>query len=402
MKKILITSLSNISIDSRVLKQVKTLLNNNFFVITAGFGKLNLNSKNHIHIEIENKHKLKFLFFSLNRFYKLSESLISLLNLNNIREFINPFILDIKNKLRSIDFDLIISNDLLTLPAIIYLFKLKNNQKPIILDLHEYFPEEFPENKEWKFFFKNFYIYLLKKYNKELKEIKLITVNESIAKLYKDNFNLNNIEIIINVPYYHNISPKINSTDKIKLVHVGGATISRKLENMILAFNHLEKDLRSNFELDFYLTANDEASTKYIEYLKELANKIENVNIKFLNPIPNNELVSKLSDYDIGLSYMYPSNINNLYCLPNKLFEYIQARLSILSSPNPEMAKIVKENDIGLVMEDYSPQSLAKSLKLFNKENIIKFKQNADKTAKSLNYENEAKKLINIINQLLK
>jgi hypothetical protein len=401
MKKILITSLSNISIDSRVLRQVKTLLNNNFFVITAGFGKLNLNSQNHVHIQIENKHKLKLFFISLNRFYKFSESLISLLNLHNIRELVNPFILDIKNKLKSIDFDLIISNDLLTLPAIIYLSKINNN-KPVILDLHEYFPEEFPDNIKWRIFVKNFYIYLLKKYNEELKKMKLITVNESIAKLYKNNFNLNNFEIITNSPYYHDISPKIDSTNKIKLVHIGGATKSRKLENMILAFNYLEKDLRSNFELDFYLIANDEDSKKYIKYLKELSNKIENIDIKFLNPIPNNELISNLSAYDIGLSYIYPSNVNYLYCLPNKLFEYIQARLSILSSPNPEMAKIVKEYDIGLVTENYSPESLAKSLKLFNKENITKFKENTDKAAKILNYNNEAKKLINIVDQLIK
>jgi hypothetical protein len=377
MRKILITSLSNIPIDSRVLRQLETLLNNNFFVITAGFGKLNLNSENHVHIEIENKHKLKFFFISLDILYKLSEYLISSLNLHNIRKFINPFILDIKNKLKSVDFDLIISNDLLTLPAIIYLSKINNNRS-VILDLHEYFPEEFTDNIKWRIFLKNFYIYLLKKYNEELKKIKLITVNESIAKLYKNNFNLNNFEIIKNTPYYHDISPKTDSTNKIKLVHIGGATKSRKLENMILAFNYLEKDLRSNFELDFYLIANSEDSKKYIKYLKELSSKIENVDIKFLNPIPNNELISNLSAYDIGLSYIYPSNVNYLYCLPNKLFEYIQARLSILSSPNPEMAKIV------------------------NKENITKFKENTDKAAKILNYNNEAKKLINIVNQLIK
>lgn len=264
MKKILITSLSDISSDSRVLKQVKTLLNNNFFVITAGFGNLNLNSENHIHIEIENKHKLKFLFFPLNRFYKLSESLISLLNLNNIREFINPFILDLKNKLRSIDFDLIISNDLLTLPAIIYLSKLKNNQKPIILDLHEYFPEEFTENIKWIILRKNFYIYLLKKYNKELKKMKLITVNENIARLYKENFEINNFNIIRNIPYYHEIVPKLRNDNLIKLVHVGGAIPSRKIENMILAFKYIENNY--NYILDFYLIANNRSSINYLEY----------------------------------------------------------------------------------------------------------------------------------------
>lgn len=401
MKKILITSLSNISIDSRVLKQVKALLNNNFFVITAGFGNLNLNSDNHLHLQIQHKHKLKFLFFSLNRFYKLTHYLLSLLKLNNITELIDPFNIDIKKKLKSIDFDLIISNDLLTLPTIIYLSNIKNNKKTIILDLHEYFPDEFSDNIKWKILKQSFYIYLLKKYHKELNNMKLITLNESIAKLYKNNFNLNNFEIIINSPYYHDLLPKINDSNKIKLVHVGGALRSRKLENIILAFNYLDKNLRPNFELDFYLISNIEDSSKYIKYLKELANKIENINIQFLNPIPNDELILKLNNYDIGLSYMYPSNTNNLYSLPNKLFEYIQSRLAILTSPNPEKSKLVKEYELGIITQDYSPQSLANSLKLFNKQNIIKFKENSNKVAKIFNYNNESKKLINIINNLL-
>lgn len=399
MKKILITSLSDISKDSRVLKQVKTLLNNNYFVITAAFQNLNLNSTNHIHIQLTNKHKLKFIFLSLNRFYKLTEDLISILNLNTLKEIINPYILDIKNKLKSIDFDLIISNDLLTLPAIIH---LSNNKKPIILDLHEYFPEEYTDNKNWVLFYKNFYLHLLKKYQNKLNQINLITVNESIAKLYRENFNLNKFNIIRNIPYYHNLSPRVIEDNLIKLVHVGGASKSRKLENMILAFKYIKSDL--NFLVDFYLVANDKDSQDYLEYLKNLAqNEINNPNIKinFLKPINQDDLINKLNEYDIGLSYIYPSNINYLYCLPNKLFEYIQARLAILASPNPEIAKIVNEHNLGLVCKNYEPEELAKFLELFNKQNIMLFKQNSDKASKLLNFENESKTLLNLINSLL-
>ncbi len=399
MKKIVITSLSDISKDSRVLKQVKTLLNNNYFVITAAFGNLNLNSSNHIHMPITNKHKLKFLFLSLNRFYKLTEDLVSILNLNTLKETINPYILDIKNKLKSVDFDLIISNDLLTLPAIIY---LSNNKKPIILDLHEYFPEEYTDNKTWVVLYKNFYLHLLKKYKNKLNQISLITVNESIAKLYQDNFNLNNFIIIRNIPYYHDLSPKTKKEDLTKLVHVGGASKSRKLENMIIAFKHIKSNF--NFLLDFYLVANDKDSKDYLQYLKKLAqNEINNPNIKinFLEPIKQSDLINILNEYDIGLSYMYPSNINNLYCLPNKLFEYIQARLAILASPNPEMAKLVKEYNLGFVSENYQPEELAKSLELFNNQNIMLFKENSNKVSKLLNFENESQIFLNLVNSLL-
>jgi len=56
---------------------------------------------------------------------------------------------------------------------------------------------------------------------------------------------------------------------------------------------------------------------------------------------------------------------------------------------------------VGLISQDYTPESLAKTLELFNKENIKKFKENSNKAAKIFNSENESKKLLNIINSIL-
>jgi len=391
MRKILLISLSNISSDSRVLRQITALLNNNFFVITAGFGNLTLNHPNHIHIEILPKDKLKFL----------GVSLLSILNLNSIKPMINFLTKEFINKLKLINFDLIISNDLHNLPVVIYLSQINNN-KPIILDIHEYFIDEYSNKTNYLPIRKIFYSNLIKKYKKELNQIKLITVNESIAKLYQNDFNLNNFEIILNCPYYYDIPSKLFTNNPIKMVHIGIAIKTRKLENLILLFNHIDVNLRSNFELDFYLIADNRTRRDYLKYLKKIANKIENIKINFFDPIPPNEVVPKLSQYDIGLSYVYPSNLSYLYSLPNKLFQYIQARLAILSSPNPEMAKIVSKYNLGFISQDYTPLSLANTLLLFNKENINKFKENSNKTARIFNYDNEASKFINLINKSLK
>jgi hypothetical protein len=391
MRKILLISLSNISSDSRVLRQITALLNNNFFVITAGFGNLTLNHPNHIHIEISPKDKLKFL----------GVSLLSILNLNSIKPLINFLTKEFINKLKLINFDLIISNDLHNLPVVIYLSQINNN-KPIILDIHEYFIDEYSNKTNYLPIRKIFYSNLIKKYKKELNQIKLITVNESIAKLYQNDFNLNNFEIILNCPYYYDIPSKLFTNNPIKMVNIGIAIKTRKLENLILLFNHIDVNLRSNFELDFYLIADNRTRRDYLKYLKKIANKIENIKINFFDPIPPNEVVPKLSQYDIGLSYVYPSNLSYLYSLPNKLFQYIQARLAILSSPNPEMAKIVSKYNLGFISQDYTPLSLANTLLLFNKENINKFKENSNKAARIFNYDNEASKFINLINKSLK
>jgi hypothetical protein len=119
--------------------------------------------------------------------------------------------------------------------------------------------------------------------------------------------------------------------------------------------------------------------------------------VNFYQPLPHNQLIKFISTYDLGVYTLYPSNINNNYALPNKIFEYIQARLGIVITPNPDMAYLVKEYNIGLVSEDFSPISLAKTLDKLNTELINKFKINSDIAAKILNYNNEEKILLSII-----
>jgi len=127
MKKILVISPSEILTDQRVIRQIKTLLNNNYYVISAGFGNLAPLNQNHKHIQVINKHSFKLLFISLNRVYNfLEENILPMLNLSFLSEEINPFILDFKNKLKDIVFNFIISNELLTLLVSIYLAN-KNN-----------------------------------------------------------------------------------------------------------------------------------------------------------------------------------------------------------------------------------------------------------------------------------
>ena len=53
------------------------------------------------------------------------------------------------------------------------------------------------------------------------------------------------------------------------------------------------------------------------------------------------EIVDTIAEYDIGLFILSPINFNYYHALPNKLFEFIQARLAIAVSPSPEMARIV-------------------------------------------------------------
>ena len=96
-----------------------------------------------------------------------------------------------------------------------------------------------------------------------------------------------------------------------------------------------------------------------------------------------------------------PINFNYENTLPNKLFDFIQARLGIAIGPTPEMAEIAHRFHVGVVSEDFTPESLAKKLNALTKTDIETFKKNAAIAAKELNAEINAVKINDLISKVL-
>ena len=181
--------------------------------------------------------------------------------------------------------------------------------------------------------------------------------------------------------------------DEIKLIYHGMASPERGIEVMIEAMDYVD----SRFHLDLMLVANYQQ--EYFIKLQEMAKQRENVRI--IPPVPFEEIIPFTSQYDIGFYILKPANFNHLYALPNKIFEFIQARLMVAIGPSPEMARLVKQYNLGIIAKDFSPQEMAKSLNTLTKEQILQYKENANKTAKILNAEKEGEKLLKILEEVL-
>ena len=123
--------------------------------------------------------------------------------------------------------------------------------------------------------------------------------------------------------------------------------------------------------------------------------------IRITPPVKSSEVVAAIRNYDIGIFLLPPVNFNYENTLPNKLFDFIQARLGIAIGPTPEMAEIVRHYNIGVVADDFTAESLAKTLNQLTKADIENFKRNATKAAKELNAEANAVKLNKMISEIL-
>ena len=283
-------------------------------------------------------------------------------------------------------FDLIVANDILALPLAASLRK----EARILFDAHEYAPLEFEENWKWRFFFQRYNDYLCRRYL-PLADAGT-TVCEGIAEEYRRVFGVR-MAVVHNAPPYQDLQPSPAAPDEtIHLVHHGGAIPSRQLETMIEAMRHLD----GRFELDFMLVP---SVPRYLDHLKSLASSDRR--IRFLPPVGMHDLPRFLNRYDVGIYLLPPNNFNNRFSLPNKFFEFIQARLAVAIGPSPEMSKLVRQYDCGIVADDFSPRALAARIGTLDRRQIAQLKLRSHAAARALCFESEATNLHAVLDKLV-
>ena len=94
---------------------------------------------------------------------------------------------------------------------------------------------------------------------------------------------------------------------------------------------------------------------------------------------------------DIGVSLDKDASPNHHFSLPNKVFEYIKAGTPLLSTDLPERKRIIEHYDVGVIVHDLSPETVAEKLKMMAQDEIARrqWKENCRKAATELCWENE-------------
>jgi len=286
-------------------------------------------------------------------------------------------------------FDLLLSNDLDTLPANFLVSKLKN--KPLVYDSHEFFTEV-PELVH-RPLVKKFWEWLERKMVPKLKHA--YTVCDSIAQIYTEKYGVP-FRVVRNVPVEKSSvqKGKINSGKSEKIIlYQGAVNIGRGLKQAIMAMKFV-----SNAQL---VIAGDGDIRQELEQLtesRELKNKVQ-----FLGRLSIEDLEKLTPQAHLGLSIEEDLGLNYRYALPNKLFDYIQAKVPVLVTNLPEMAAIVEKYAIGNVTLSLEPKHLAKVfLEMLTDENSRKtWEINLKKAAAELTWENEKKVLTEIFQPFL-
>lgn len=380
MKKILILAYSDLNHDARVARQIN-FLSEKYQLTIACF-----DSPKDWNYEVFPIKRIKPSLFQ--------KAIGSVFLLTGLFEAAYKVIYDfpiLRKQLENRTFDLIIANDIESLPLA---FKIKKTEK-ILFDAHEFAPRHFEDKLVWRIFFQRFNKYLCKKYLPLVDQ--MITVGSGLAREYAAHYPVKPM-VVTNANYYTNLTPGPVNEKKIRLIHHGAANPSRQLEIMIEMMKYLD----DRFTLDLMLLTPSIANKKTRSYLDSLKKLIKgNPRITMVPAVKSAEVVNFIHAYDMGIFLLPPINFNYANTLPNKLFDFIQARLAIGIGPTPEMASLVNTHQVGVVADDFTPQSLARKINSLTTAEISFFKNQADKAARELSAEKNKVILNDLVSNLI-
>lgn len=269
-------------------------------------------------------------------------------------------------------FDVILANDLNTLPLALEL----EPRLGVHADLHEFAPREKEDNVKWRLFIAPFMRWLCSRYLPLAASV--TTVSQGIADEYTKDYGMP-VKVVTNAAPYTagTVRP---AGERIRLIHSAAGQRYRKLENFVEAM----KDAPAWLTLDMIVMPNE---PDYVAELKALAADVPA--ITFRDPVPYRDLVRTLSEYDVSIVFLPPTNFNLKNALPNKFFEAVQARIALIVGPSPAMVGLVKEHGLGAITKDFSAQSLRETLFALTPESIDRWKQSADAAARPLSAESQ-------------
>jgi len=222
----------------------------------------------------------------------------------------------------------------------------------------------------------------------------IITVNPFIARELQERYGLKkSVHVVLNCPEtVPDLTSKRRSksrSNRTTILYHGGLSPDRGLENLVRASSSFRKGI------ELILRGDGELESR----LKELAAGTPNV--LFEKSLPMNAVVKAASRADIGVIAYLPTTLNYFYCSPNKLFEYIQAGLALVTSDLPFLRQVVLGNDLGEVFDPKDPGDIAKKINIVSqRDNLSRFRSNVRRIADQYTWENEKQQLYASYDQL--
>lgn len=237
--------------------------------------------------------------------------------------------------------EIIHAHDTLVLPIAVFISITLRSK--VIYDAHELESDKAGSSR-----FQQKMIFLLEKISWRWVRA-LITVSDAIGDWYFAKFGSPRAVIVLNSPML--TSPKgnqqqnstvrkdINATkDDIICLYLGAFETGRGIERLIEAFSS------TNVSAKLVLLGDGSLRPQIQQSISGIGN------VHALPPVKHDELVEYISDANYGFSLIQNVSLSDYLCLPNKMFEYLNAGITVICSDFPEMRRVTLDNNFGFVI----------------------------------------------------
>jgi glycosyltransferase involved in cell wall biosynthesis len=189
------------------------------------------------------------------------------------------------------------------------------------------------------------------------------------------------------------------------LLRPTGGRVTVLYHGFIADTRGLEEAIRSapRWNPEFHLVIRGGSDEPYLAGLRSLAEQVgagERVTIE--GPVPASEMIERANaDADVGFFVQPDISPQKRFTLPNKFFEYVTAGLALCVADLPEMARFVREHDLGVLVPDASPDAISAAINSLDRESIDRYKRNSLEAARVLDWELEKEVMLGLYDGLV-
>ncbi len=367
-RRIVVIKFAPLDRDPRVLRQIETLQGLGT-ITTVGYGPKPHGADDHIEIPAGQ---------SSWRSGKLALVLLYGLRLHRRLYFGAPRVRHVLGRIAVGSMDVVVANDALAVPLALEL----RPRRGVHADLHEYSPRQ-GEAKSWKLLVAPLMRWACRR---TAAVSSATTVAPGIAEEYRRSYGID-CAVVPNAARYRGDLAPTPAATPLRLVHIGVAGRARRLEVMIDAVIAAERVTPGRFVFDLYLAAGDQS------YIDELCDRVVQSGCQAVQvrpPVPYAQMVDTLAEYDVGMFVCPGTTFNLEHALPNKFFEYVQARLGVIIGPSVEMAQYVRRYGIGVIADGFDAVATHAALDTLDRDRVTQFKAASHACAEELSSERTA------------
>jgi glycosyltransferase involved in cell wall biosynthesis len=181
---------------------------------------------------------------------------------------------------------------------------------------------------------------------------------------------------------------------KLRIVNLGSVCPETGIRILLLTLS----THKINSSLDIYGPVKSDFENEFQKLLNET--KANGNDINYCGCIPYAAVPRLLQNYDVGIAFYQGNNMNQLYCSPSKLFEYMAAGLVVIASDLPSLREIVRPPELGLCIQHENTDEIIKAIEFLEKDrsafwNIGNKARNA--FLDIYNYENQSMPLLKLL-----